>query len=315
MSDYQSEEEYQSDEYQNEDYQSEEEYREIGGGGYEEEEEYREGQEYEQEYEQEYQQEYEQEYQPGERDFDDEDLEGEREFGEESGEEYEGGEEYEEGGEEEYGKGIEMNAFGDKGRVFLVSDRERMLQNIENATDNKKHKSPIQRFQETVYLILESSKLKNKYDIYDKLLSFSFKIRDISIINPVCYVLGYLCIVRNEISKEKLNELIRLSDERRNEFIDKLKKLIKSSTDDKAKLKKILNEYVNDIDYKIIENLSEVVKTTKNKEPTVKQDLKKLIEEYSTILESLNNEFGSNIKQHDILRYCKFWINLINQKN
>ena len=124
-----------------------------------------------------------------------------------------------------------------------------------------------------------------------------------------------MCIVRNEISKEKLNELIRLSDERRNEFIDKLKKLIKSSTDDKAKLKKILNEYVNDIDYKIIENLSEVVKTTKNKEPTVKQDLKKLIEEYSTILESLNNEFGSNIKQHDILRYCKFWINLINQKN
>jgi hypothetical protein len=183
---------------------------------YEDENEY-EQEEYEPEYEEEHEDEYEEE-----QEFEPEYHEYEEDFQ-----------------EEEFGKGVEMNAFGEGGRLYFISDRDNLFRKFES----NKNKSQLQRFQEIIAVTCNTLKIKEKINI---IIPYTDDIKDVSNLNAPCFVLGYLCIKDNEIN---------------------------------------------------ISNFNDIINSEKKK-----------------YIQDLNSEFGSNIKPHDVLRYAKFWRNLLNKK-
>jgi hypothetical protein len=201
---------------------------------YEDENEY-EQEEYEPEYEEEHEDEYEDEYEE-EQEFEPEYHEYEEEYEKE----FEDVPEYQEDfQEEEFGKGVEMNAFGEGGRLYFISDRDNLFRKFES----NKNKSQLQRFQEIIAVTCNTLKIKEKINI---IIPYTDDIKDVSNLNAPCFVLGYLCIKDNEIN---------------------------------------------------ISNFNDIINSEKKK-----------------YIQDLNSEFGSNIKPHDVLRYAKFWRNLLNKK-
>ena len=146
--------------------------------------------------------------------------------------------------EEEYAKGLEMNAFGEGGRLYFMTDRDSIFRKFEST----RNKSQLQRFQEIIAMACSKIGMKEKIDVIIPYTDYMKE--EVINLNAPCFVLGYLCIKRGktyEIDSEKFNNIIK-------------------------------SENMNYID-------------------------------------ELNKEFGSNIKIHDVLRYAKFWINLLNEKN
>ena len=118
---------------------------------YEDENEY-EQEEYEPEYEEEHEDEYEDEYEE-EQEFEPEYHEYEEEYEKE----FEDVPEYQEDfQEEEFGKGVEMNAFGEGGRLYFISDRDNLFRKFES----NKNKSKLQRFQEIIAVKCNTLKIK-----------------------------------------------------------------------------------------------------------------------------------------------------------
>jgi hypothetical protein len=155
---------------------------------YEDENEY-EQEEYEPEYEEEHEDEYEDEYEE-EQEFEPEYHEYEEEYEKE----FEDVPEYQEDfQEEEFGKGVEMNAFGEGGRLYFISDRDNLFRKFES----NKNKSQLQRFQEIIAVTCNTLKIKEKINI---IIPYTDDIKDVSNLNAPCFVLGYLCIKDNEIN-------------------------------------------------------------------------------------------------------------------
>ena len=175
---------------------------------------------------QEYVQEYVQEYinadqGGGDDNYEDEYIESDGGNDEGNDEEYnEGNGEYDEGinnGEEEHGVNMrEERNFYDR----VMTDKDKFYSMYGNIN---KYASVEQRFKSLVYITLNLIDEGELIEIYERYID---KIEDLSIINPICLVLGFKCLKKDTINRRNINKEENLIDITRFDEVKNLKTLI-----------------------------------------------------------------------------------------
>ena len=177
-------------------------------------------QENNEDYSEEYIQEYVQEYINGDQGEIDDDIQSDEVNQEEEDEYDEGNMQYDEGidnGEEEHGVNMrEERNFYDR----VMTDKDKFYSMYGNIN---KYASVEQRFKSLVYITLNLIDEGELIEIYEKYID---KIEDLSIINPICLVLGFKCLKRDTINKRNIKKEENLIDITRFDEVKNLKTLI-----------------------------------------------------------------------------------------